>query len=97
MPVIRGHAHPNEPGVSMRPFRSFVLDQDRGAAIRAPGRTDIYMGVGADAGKMAGFTYSEGKLYYLFAKEGVNPQQSLAQKSPAPQAEKTPVKTVADE
>jgi len=62
---------PHVPGQSMRPFRYFVLDQDRGAAIRAPGRCDIYTGVGAEAGKMAGFTYSEGKLYYLFAKEGV--------------------------
>ena len=60
---------PNDPGRSMRMFRSFVLDQDRGAAIRAPGRCDIYMGVGEEAGKMAGFTQSEGRLYYLFAKE----------------------------
>jgi membrane-bound lytic murein transglycosylase A len=61
---------PNVPGQSMRRFRNFVLDQDRGAAIRAPGRCDIYMGVGAEAGKKAGFTFSEGRLYYLFAKEG---------------------------
>lgn len=69
---------PDRPGESMRKFRQFVLDQDRGAAIRAPGRTDIYMGVGDDAGKMAGFTYSEGKLYYPFIKEGMKPGQSLA-------------------
>lgn len=62
---------PWEPGTSMRPFRSFVLDQDRGAAIRAPGRCDIYMGIGAEAGKMAGFTQSEGRLYYLIAKAGL--------------------------
>lgn len=61
-----------------RPFRSFVLDQDRGAAIRAPGRCDIYMGVGEEAGKMAGFTYSEGRLYYLFLKDGVQPQGQMA-------------------
>lgn len=61
---------PLVPGESMRPFRCFVLDQDRGAAIRAPGRTDIYMGVGDEAGKHAGFTYSEGKLYYLIARPG---------------------------
>ncbi|HKQ46575.1 MAG TPA: MltA domain-containing protein [Phycisphaerae bacterium] len=87
---------PHEPGVSMRPFRSFVLDQDRGAAIRAPGRTDIYMGVGEDAGKMAGFTYSEGKLYYLFVKEGVSPQQSIAQQTPPP-TDEVPVETVSDQ
>ncbi len=69
---------PHVPGESMRPFRAFVLDQDRGAAIRAPGRCDIYMGIGDEAGKMAGFTYSEGKLYYLFAKEGLNPSQAAA-------------------
>lgn len=90
---------PKEPGVSMRPFRSFVLDQDRGAAIRAPGRTDIYMGVGEDAGKMAGFTYSEGKLYYLFAKEGVRPQQSVAQQKsqPPPVEQGGSIETVSDE
>lgn len=58
-----------------RRFRSFVLDQDRGAAIRAPGRCDIYMGVGDEAGKRAGFTYNEGRLYYLFAKEGARLQE----------------------
>lgn len=87
---------PHEPGVSMRPFRSFVLDQDRGAAIRAPGRTDIYMGVGEDAGKMAGFTYSEGKLYYLFAKEGMRPQDSIAQQTPPP-TDEVPIDTVSDQ
>jgi peptidoglycan lytic transglycosylase A len=88
---------PHEPGVSKRPFRSFVLDQDRGAAIRAPGRTDIYMGVGEDAGKMAGFTYSEGKLYYLFAKEGVRPQDSIAQQTPSSPTDEVPVETVSDQ
>jgi membrane-bound lytic murein transglycosylase A len=67
-------------GDPLRPYRSFVCDQDRGAAIRAPGRCDIYMGVGDEAGKIAGFTYSEGKLYYLFAKDGVKPA------APAPAA-----------
>jgi len=60
-------------GDPLRPYRSFVCDQDRGAAIRAPGRCDLYMGVGDEAGKIAGFTYSEGKLFYLFAKDGVKP------------------------
>ena len=69
---------PEKPGESMRRFRQFVCDQDRGAAIRAPGRTDIYMGVGDEAGKMAGFTYAEGKLYYPFVKEGLKPGPALA-------------------
>jgi membrane-bound lytic murein transglycosylase A len=50
------------------PYKGFVLDQDTGGAIRAPGRCDVYMGIGDDAGKLAGTTYNEGKLYYLFLK-----------------------------
>ena len=61
---------PRGPGGDKRTYRSFVLDQDRGAAIRAPGRCDIYMGVGEAAGKIAGGTYNEGRLYYLVAKRG---------------------------
>jgi len=51
-----------------QPSSRFVLDQDTGGAIRAPGRCDIYMGTGHKAGKLAGQTYQEGKLYYLFLK-----------------------------
>ncbi len=46
----------------------FVLDQDTGGAIRAAGRCDVYMGVGDDAAELAGGTYREGRLYYLFIK-----------------------------
>jgi membrane-bound lytic murein transglycosylase A len=77
-------------GEPMRPYRSFVLDQDRGAAIRAPGRCDIYMGVGEEAGKIAGFTYSEGKLYYLFAKEGVKSPEPGAGPAEEPATPPTP-------
>ncbi|MHB8093253.1 MAG: MltA domain-containing protein [Syntrophales bacterium] len=48
----------------------FVLDQDTGGAIRAAGRCDVYMGVGDKAGELAGGTYREGSLYYLFIKPG---------------------------
>ena len=51
-----------------RPYTGFTLDQDTGGAIRAPGRCDVYMGQGDKAGKLAGRTYQEGKLYYLFVK-----------------------------
>jgi len=51
-----------------QPYTGFVLDQDTGGAIRAPGRCDVYMGVGDMAGRLAGQTYQEGKLYYLFIK-----------------------------
>jgi membrane-bound lytic murein transglycosylase A len=44
------------------------FDQDTGGAISAAGRCDLYMGVGDDAERVAGYTYSEGKLFYLFLK-----------------------------
>jgi len=50
-------------------YRGFVLDQDAGGAIRAPGRCDVYMGIGDLAGELAGRTLSEGRLYYLFLKD----------------------------
>ena len=55
-------------GVNIRYYNGFALDQDTGGAIRAPGRCDVYMGEGDMAGKLAGKTYQEGKLYYLFLK-----------------------------
>ncbi len=51
------------------PYTGFALDQDTGGAIRAAGRCDIYMGVGDQAGELAGHTYREGRLYYLFLKK----------------------------
>lgn len=53
---------------SQVPFRRFMLDQDTGGAIKAPGRADIYMGEGNDAETLAGGQYSEGRLYYIFLK-----------------------------
>ncbi len=53
---------------AIQPYSGFVLDQDTGGAIRAPGRCDVYMGVGDTAGQLAGQTYQEGQLYYLFVK-----------------------------
>lgn len=44
------------------------VDQDRGGAIRAPGRCDLYMGEGEANEKRAGGQYFEGRLYYLIAK-----------------------------
>jgi membrane-bound lytic murein transglycosylase A len=50
------------------PYASLRVDQDTGGAIRAPGRCDLYMGVGEGAEVRAGDQYYEGKLYYLIAK-----------------------------
>ena len=44
------------------------LDQDTGGAIKAPGRCDLYMGVGAEAEARAGVQLGIGQLYYLVAR-----------------------------
>jgi membrane-bound lytic murein transglycosylase A len=51
-----------------RRFLRFMLDQDTGGAIRAPGRADIFLGIGERVGILAGQQYAEGELYYLFLK-----------------------------
>jgi len=53
------------------PYRGLAFDQDAGGAIRAPGRCDVYMGEGDEAGLLAGQTMREGRLFYLFLKPGV--------------------------
>lgn len=60
---------PAADGGAQRPFKQFMFDQDAGGAIRAAGRADIYLGIGDEAGRIAGWTLNEGKLYYLIAKE----------------------------
>lgn len=55
-------------GGGLRKYSGFALDQDTGGAIRAPGRCDIYFGIGDKAGETAGKVYEEGRLYYLFLK-----------------------------
>ena len=49
-------------------FLRFMMDQDTGGAIRAPGRADIFMGIGRAAETLAGGQYAEGTLYYFFLK-----------------------------
>jgi len=51
-----------------RNFKRFMLDQDTGGAIKAPGRADIYMGIGPAAELLAGRQYNEGTLYYFILK-----------------------------
>lgn len=61
-------------------FRRFMLDQDTGGAIRAPGRADIFMGVGSGAEILAGSQYAEGTLYYFFLKPEYVSQYPLPKK-----------------
>lgn len=50
-------------------YMAFALDQDTGGAIRAAGRSDLFIGTGPEVGELAGRTFSEGKLYYIAVKE----------------------------
>jgi len=68
--------------VAMRAYDGFALDQDTGGAIRAAGRCDLYMGEGDEAGQLAGQTYQEGRLYYLFVKPESLPAGPAAVKDP---------------
>jgi len=76
------------------PYMGFALDQDTGGAIRAAGRCDIYMGIGDDAGRLAGQTYRQGKLYYLFAKQQPLVAEADFISQQAPQADKTAAQLV---
>jgi len=71
-------------GIEVLPFKGFVLDQDAGGAIRAPGRCDLYVGIGDKAGELAGQTYSKGRLYYFFLKDDQAPPPPLVPTTPAP-------------
>jgi membrane-bound lytic murein transglycosylase A len=51
-----------------RPTSRFVLNQDTGGAIRGYQRADLYFGTGDEAGALAGFMNSRGKLYFLILK-----------------------------
>jgi membrane-bound lytic murein transglycosylase A len=46
----------------------YVLDQDAGSAITGTGRVDYFLGIGKEAGELAGVTGGNGKLYYLLLK-----------------------------
>ena len=46
-----------------------MFDQDTGGAIRAPGRADVYFGLGAPAEREAGSFLHEGRMIYLLLRE----------------------------
>ncbi|HDQ03320.1 MAG TPA: hypothetical protein ENN23_01905 [Deltaproteobacteria bacterium] len=59
-----------EEGKIMRrtPFSRFVLSQDKGAAIKGPGRVDLFCGFGEEARATAGTLKERGYLYLLIKK-----------------------------
>lgn len=50
------------------PFSRFVLNQDKGAAIKGPGRVDLFCGFGEEAEVLASSLKEKGELYFLVAK-----------------------------
>jgi membrane-bound lytic murein transglycosylase A len=56
------------------PFLKLMFDQDTGGGIRTAGRGDIYLGIGEEAGRVAGTTRGEGQLYYLLLKSELVPK-----------------------
>jgi membrane-bound lytic murein transglycosylase A len=49
-------------------FSRFVLSQDKGSAIKGPGRVDLFCGFGATAEATAGTLKEKGELYLLIKK-----------------------------
>jgi membrane-bound lytic murein transglycosylase A len=71
----------------MKDFDRFMMDQDTGGAIRAAGRADIYMGIGAAAEILAGNQFADGTFYYFVLKpEHVGKYAPPAAAAPAPVA-----------
>ena len=54
--------------VQREAFSRFVLNQDKGAAIKGPGRVDLFCGFGTEAEAVAGSLKERGQLYFLLPK-----------------------------
>jgi len=54
---------------SWQPFSRFVLNHDTGAAIKSPGRVDLFCGTGETAERTAGAMKESGELYFLLVKK----------------------------
>ncbi len=54
---------------SWQTFSRFVLNHDTGAAIKGPGRADLFCGTGATAERTAGAMKERGELYFLIKKK----------------------------
>ena len=52
-----------------RPITRFALNQDTGGAIRGFQRADLYFGSGDEAGNLAGYMNSPGKIYFVALKD----------------------------
>jgi len=55
--------------IGEKPFRSFVLNQDTGGAIRTPARADLFTGNGEKSEWLAGHLKEEATLYFMIRKD----------------------------
>lgn len=51
------------------PYRQLMVAQDTGNAIKGQGRGDLYLGLGDEAGQLAGRQYALGKMYVLVPRQ----------------------------
>ncbi|NLX20076.1 MAG: murein transglycosylase [Phycisphaerae bacterium] len=79
-------------GIRNHSYHGFALDQDTGGAIRAAGRCDFFLGTGPEVGELAGRTLAEGKLYYIFLRQGVPDAGTAVNPQPPanPQSDQVP-------
>ncbi len=72
--------------VAEAPLTRFVLNHDRGGAIRGTGRADFFWGRGPEAAERAGVMKQPGRLFFLVPKE--DPNDALyTEHSPPPSAQ----------
>ena len=84
--VMFVNTHATSASGKRQQFQRFMLDQDTGGAIRAPGRADIFMGIGPSAEILAGGQYCEGTLYYFFLKPEYVSQYPLPARKSVPKS-----------
>ncbi len=66
-PLITGSTNENQ-AIQWQPLHRFVFPQDSGAAIKGPGRVDLFVGAGERAKYAANIMREPGKLYFLLLK-----------------------------
>ena len=73
---------PIETETSKTPFRRLMIAQDTGSAIVGPARADLYLGAGADAGKVAG-RFRHPMRFVMLLPKSLDPS-ALGRKLPVP-------------
>ena len=75
---------PIETEISKTPFRRLMIAQDTGSAIVGPARADLYIGAGAEAGKVAG-RFRHNARFVILVPNSLDPA-GRGRKMPVPDA-----------